>query len=108
MTPTQSNTEAPSPKKKHSGSKYTKVRNFRISHTHDALLNAMSDEHKPSAIIRTLLTLYFNRKLCVVGCNLSGEIDTIETLIQKEIDRTKAALSQNQQNFRERIRSNGK
>jgi hypothetical protein len=97
-----SNTEQPVAiplRKPRRASKNTVVRNFRITYTQDALLDRVSDGHKASAIVRTLLALYFNKKLDALG---------IENLIAEEIQRTQTAVWKNQEKFKERIPANGK
>ena len=64
-------------------------RTFRISHTHNNLLNQASHKDKASAIVKVLLTLFFNHKL--------GNIDD---LIEAEYNAATAASRENNEKFK--------
>jgi len=67
----------------------TTPRTFRITHTHNNLLNQPCRKAKASVLVRVLLTLYFNHK-----------IGNIEDLINAEYDQAQEAAKKNNEKFK--------
>ena len=74
----------------------TQVRSFRITHTQDALLDREQRSGRASAIIRTLLSLYFNKR-----------IDGVEALVDEEVKKSRQAELERLEQHRARMKAQG-
>lgn len=77
---------------KTNGSSRTVVRSFRITYTQDALLDREQLSNRASAIIRTLLSLYFNKKIKDVEALIDKEVQEAEVAKAQRIERRKLGL----------------
>jgi hypothetical protein len=70
----------------------TRTRGFRITHTQDSLLNSPSIGNKASAIVRVLLTLYFNKKIPGIDLLVEAELKNVDAVNEKNLQKFRDML----------------